>query len=59
MSKINLNDTTTFFEEYVLEDAGKGDNDYFNKHVAGLSVDDNSYRVWYTLKVSSNTVQFM
>ena len=48
---IDLKKSSTFFEEYVLEDAGKGESDYFNQHVAGLSVEDNVTRVWYNLKV--------
>ncbi len=53
----DLNDTSTFFMEYVLEDSNAAD--YFNKHVVGFSFTDDSDNsgdmdttLWYSNAVS-------
>lgn len=53
----NLNESSTFFLEYVLEDSN--DADYFNKHVVGFtfaSSKDNESTMdttlWYSNRVS-------
>lgn len=58
----DLNDSNTFFLEYVVEDSNNAD--YFNKHVVGLTFvsneDDPDKRgnmettLWYSNNVSIN-----
>lgn len=51
-TKLKLPSKSQYFEEYILEDAGKDDNMYFNRKVGGFMVETNGKStVWYSQEV--------